>query len=637
LADAVLLHQDFVASFPAGFRVAVAAGAGRTTWNNKHLAVVEPEAEEVTYLTSDDVAALSPAWSPDGTHLAYSAMAEEKDLVGGEMAREAMMGRRLWVVGADGGPEQLTDDSDYRDERPLWSADGSHILFARFDAQDRASLWLMPLEAGEPQQVVAELTPAPEWFGNYGHIAWHQCFDWWRGEARPTTAAVASSTPESKPTATSMAVSGEDAFSASRAALADYEPVQNAASVVDTLSQECALWLSQGGDPAALGDALHSLPKLASAEVEVSTIDLDDDGLSDVVIEPQFFGLSVLACLGQGEERYTCQPLPDPSAFGERVYTTWSDVLASDLIGDGRPETVITYTVQGGSGWTELLYVFRWPEPGSPDWAFHAALVNWAGPSTWESEPDPTSPGRQQIVLTYPRLYEHGFDHKMLNHPLSRQVWRWDGDAGCFVLSEKDVDMSQSGWGPDMEITTEDRLRWLTNEAETAFRMGQYEEALNLYEQARTFATAKDWTPTEETPDWVGLLRFRRAQTMIYLTHKGEYLRTLGYSADEAVSEMEDVASDYEGGPLGQLAEAFLSGYGEGSGVNAAMGAYVAMQDMEERLRDHVQEERPGALLRFPVTVEGVLCCEPGTTVEPVSDADESPWPQVGVFEADPQ
>ncbi len=201
LTDAVLLHQDFVAPFPAGFRVAVVAGAGRMTWTNKRIAVVEPESGEVTYLTSEDVVALSPVWSPDGTHLVYSAMPEEEDLVGGEVAREAMMGRRLWMIDADGREaEKLTDDSDYRDERPLWSADGSHLLFARFDAEDRASLWLVPLEAGEPQQVVEELTPAPEWFGNYGHIAWHQCFDWWRGEARPMTAATA--TPGQTPTRT---------------------------------------------------------------------------------------------------------------------------------------------------------------------------------------------------------------------------------------------------------------------------------------------------------------------------------------------------------------------------------------------------------------------------------------------------
>jgi dipeptidyl aminopeptidase/acylaminoacyl peptidase len=98
------------------------------------------------------------------------------------------MDRSLWLIDADGAEaRQLTTDPGYRDERPLWSADGSHLLFARLDAEDRASLWLTSVEGGEPQQVVEELTPAPEWFGTYGHIDWAQHFDWWRGDVRSAT------------------------------------------------------------------------------------------------------------------------------------------------------------------------------------------------------------------------------------------------------------------------------------------------------------------------------------------------------------------------------------------------------------------------------------------------------------------
>jgi len=35
--------------------------------------------------------------------------------------------------------------------------------------------------------VVEDLTPAPEWFGTYGHIDWGQYFDWWRGDVRSAT------------------------------------------------------------------------------------------------------------------------------------------------------------------------------------------------------------------------------------------------------------------------------------------------------------------------------------------------------------------------------------------------------------------------------------------------------------------
>ncbi len=102
-------------------------------------------------------------------------------------ARLGMMKRRIWVVNVQGEtqPQQLTDDPAYRDERPLWSADGSHLLFVRLDAKDQASPWLIPAGGGDPHRVVDELTPlpgpAPGRFGYYGHVEWDQLFDWWRG------------------------------------------------------------------------------------------------------------------------------------------------------------------------------------------------------------------------------------------------------------------------------------------------------------------------------------------------------------------------------------------------------------------------------------------------------------------------
>jgi tetratricopeptide (TPR) repeat protein len=219
------------------------------------------------------------------------------------------------------------------------------------------------------------------------------------------------------------------------------------------------------------------------------------------------------------------------------------------------------------------------------------------------------------IVLTYPHLYAHGFDHKMLNHPLGRQVWRWDGETGQFVLSEREVDLSQSGWGPDAEITVEDRLRWLANEGETAFRMGHYEEALTTYDDILALDAADDWTPAKEAPDWIGWVRFRHAQTLAYLER-----------ADEARSGMRKVASNYEADLLGELATAFLSGYGDESSSDAATTAHKALRELDERLRDHLSYGREGALAH-PMTTEGVLCCEPGTSEAGHPDGR---WPLVG-------
>jgi hypothetical protein len=74
----------------------------------------------------------------------------------------------------------LTTNLSYRDEHPLWSADGKYILFARIDTRGRASLWCIPLENGSARQVVDELTPTPDPIGAYGYVDWEGLFDWWR-------------------------------------------------------------------------------------------------------------------------------------------------------------------------------------------------------------------------------------------------------------------------------------------------------------------------------------------------------------------------------------------------------------------------------------------------------------------------
>ena len=52
--------------------------------------------------------------------------------------------------GKDPAPRQLTDDPSTCDEHPQWSADGAHLLFVRLDEADRASLWIVPAQGGQP-------------------------------------------------------------------------------------------------------------------------------------------------------------------------------------------------------------------------------------------------------------------------------------------------------------------------------------------------------------------------------------------------------------------------------------------------------------------------------------------------------
>lgn len=173
--EPMVQHADFLAVAPAKQLVAVTIGAGLPTWTNKRVAAGN-------FLTDPDLAAVSPVWAPNGDRLAFVAMPDQPGLTLGESAVTALMSRHLWTADVGTGViTQLTDDERYRDERPQWSVQGSHILFVRVTHEGQASLWLFPLAGGAPILVVDELTPAPDPIGTSGYIDWAPHFDWWRG------------------------------------------------------------------------------------------------------------------------------------------------------------------------------------------------------------------------------------------------------------------------------------------------------------------------------------------------------------------------------------------------------------------------------------------------------------------------
>lgn len=189
VSDAMLTYSDFLAVAPAGSYLAVAQGAGRETWTRKRIAIVEPAAGKSQPLTPTTLAAVQPAWSPDGQRLAFAAAPDIGAVGGAAPAKAALAKRRIWVMDRDGGGQtQLTNDAAYRDERPRWSADGGQILFARLDGAGQASLWLMNTDGSSLTKVADNLalpssSANPVWFGSYGHLDWDSAFAWQPGAA----------------------------------------------------------------------------------------------------------------------------------------------------------------------------------------------------------------------------------------------------------------------------------------------------------------------------------------------------------------------------------------------------------------------------------------------------------------------
>jgi Tol biopolymer transport system component len=213
LGVTTLVHDNILSLSPTQNSLAVTVGAGRESWSGKRIAIVDLDKSTLRYLTDENTSALCPSWSPDGTQIAYSAGPDAvveylkhmnnpstiKVLgldgrprttavnprtisVGGEEARPYLEQRKIWTAVASGGnmPKQLTSDDGYRDEEPLWSASGTHILFCRMDRASNGTLWIMTAAGENPIQVSDWLTLDRNWFGYYGYIDWRRSFDWFR-------------------------------------------------------------------------------------------------------------------------------------------------------------------------------------------------------------------------------------------------------------------------------------------------------------------------------------------------------------------------------------------------------------------------------------------------------------------------
>jgi DNA-binding CsgD family transcriptional regulator/Tol biopolymer transport system component len=200
----------------------VSEGHGEQSWAGKRIAQIDLASGDLSYLTGPEATGLFPTWSPDFSQVAYvsapavgeidglkpllsTSGSSDPSLV--QVARSALAQRRIWVMDKDGANKrQLTVDSAYRDERPLWSADGSHIFFGRIEAEGNASIWILPATGGQPEKVadvsrcskqhsfsgsvtrtgcvatnVQSYAAGPFWFGYYGYVAWGELISYWRG------------------------------------------------------------------------------------------------------------------------------------------------------------------------------------------------------------------------------------------------------------------------------------------------------------------------------------------------------------------------------------------------------------------------------------------------------------------------
>ncbi len=162
-----LSHPEWLSWSPGGDKLLAVKGTGREIWKNKSLVVCDMETGEIVDLPQRaGTVSLDPGWSPDGKHIVYVEAAHNNDIYNDGEAASWEQTRILWIAGADGENAGRIIEAGAGIKRPLWSRDGSHIIYLKDN-----SIWLVDIVSGGPVKIAGPLPDAPDHRGYYGYVS----------------------------------------------------------------------------------------------------------------------------------------------------------------------------------------------------------------------------------------------------------------------------------------------------------------------------------------------------------------------------------------------------------------------------------------------------------------------------------
>jgi Tol biopolymer transport system component len=143
VAALIVVGTPAQATFPGQNGKIVFAGirsSDTQTTNNWEIYTVNPDGSELVKITNNPTIDVDPAWSPDGTKIAF--MRNDANVSASGFNNED-----IYVMNADGtGQQRLTDDSG-DDSHPAWSPDGTKIAFVS-NREQSIDIFIMDADGG---------------------------------------------------------------------------------------------------------------------------------------------------------------------------------------------------------------------------------------------------------------------------------------------------------------------------------------------------------------------------------------------------------------------------------------------------------------------------------------------------------
>lgn len=160
------LANDFAFS-PDGGRVAFTVQLGRNPLRSpREVFVMNVDGTGLRQLTNDGAYASHPAWSPDGTTIAYTWRSERFNPTD------------IYTVNVDGGASTpLFADESTNEMDPSWSPDGTQITFAVVDIHGPDSIVTTAMTGGDLVTIATGRVSRPTWSPDGRSIAFLRLVD----------------------------------------------------------------------------------------------------------------------------------------------------------------------------------------------------------------------------------------------------------------------------------------------------------------------------------------------------------------------------------------------------------------------------------------------------------------------------